>query len=156
MTLDELSKGTYVGLNVSQTSLEDLAEHCRANKIKARSSLLKAGLHTTVLYSRKRCPGLKVNPTVNHVATFSSYDLFDSDKGNKALVVKLNAPSVVTRHLQLMAEHQATYDFPVYLPHITLNYNYSGSIDGLAPFNFPIVLTGEYVEDLDLDLNWGT
>ncbi len=65
--------------------------------------------------------------------------------------MKLNAPSVVARHLQIMAQYGATYDFPVYSPHITLSYDFSGEILNLPVYNQPIFLDSEYVEDLKID-----
>jgi hypothetical protein len=65
--------------------------------------------------------------------------------------MKLNAPTVVARHLQIMAEYGATYDFPVYTPHITLSYNFAGNVESLPAYNESIVLGNEYVEDLKID-----
>ena len=50
-----------------------------------------------------------------------------------------------------MAQYGATYDFPVYSPHITLSYDFSGEILNLPVYNQPIFLDSEYVEDLKID-----
>lgn len=53
-----------------------------------------------------------------------------------------------------MAENNATYDYPIFQPHITLTYNYTGKdIANLPTIDFDIILGEEYVEDLNLD--WG-
>jgi hypothetical protein len=155
MKLSELSssKGTYVGLRVLQPAGQRLYEFCRDNGIEVNKSTFERRLHVTVIYSRKQCIGLEPRDSVKYVATFSGYDIFDGSAGtDKALVMKLNAPGVLARHLEIMAKYGATYDFPVYIPHITLTYNYTGGDVLLPPFNDNIILGDEYVEDLDL--NW--
>lgn len=75
--------------------------------------------------------------------------------GRQCLVLELDAPAVVERHLELMSLYpELTYDFDQYLPHITLSYDI-GTFDASAlelP-NFVCVLGDEYVEDLDLEWN---
>lgn len=145
-------KGSYAGLRVLDPAANMLYEHVRAAGIPAKKSMFDRRLHTTLLYSRKHCPNLKAEPSEKHFCSFQNYDIFTGAKGEYVLVLVLNAPSVVARHLALMAEHGATYDFPIYHPHITLSYNYTdNSTAGIPPITFPITLGEEYVEDLDLD-----
>jgi hypothetical protein len=48
-----------------------------------------------------------------------------------------------------MAQYDAEYDFPVYIPHITLTYSYSGpDIATLPTIKFPIILGEEYTQEL--------
>lgn len=109
---------------------------------------LENRLHCTVIYSRLPCPDFKPNPATVYEASFVGYELFDSDD-NKALVIVLNAPSVVARHIQIRAEHGATHDHPLFTPHVTLTYDYKGETTaGIPTINFPIFLTDEYTEDL--------
>lgn len=157
MHLSELlpPKGTYVGLRVQHPTGKLLYEFCHENGIAIKKSTFERRLHTTVIYSRKPCVGIIPRAEVKHIATFSSYDIFTgSTPSAKVLVMKLNAPSIVARHLEIMAKYGATYDFPVFNPHITLTYNYTGDDVFLPPFDDHIILGDEYVEDLDLD--WGS
>jgi hypothetical protein len=144
-------KGTYVGLRVIEPSSSQMYDHAKKIGVDIKQSSKERRLHTTVIYSTKRCPNLVAEPKIIHEAEFVSYDLFSSSDGAKVLVVKLNAPSVVARHLALMAEHNAVYDFPTFQPHISLSYDYKGDILSLAPIDFPILLSQEYIEDLNVD-----
>jgi hypothetical protein len=147
------SKGTYVGLRVLQPANDRLYQHCLDNGIEVKKSMFDRRLHVTVLYSRKHCPNIRPDRDITHYnARFSSYDVFTGQNGKYALVMKLSAPGVTARHLKLMAEHGATYDYPEYLPHITLSYDYDmPRAVGIAPFPHNIILSEEYVEDLNLD-----
>lgn len=146
--------GTYVGLRVLQPTNNLLYQHCKDAGIPVRQAMFDDRLHTTVIYSRKHCPGVLVDPEHKYVAKFAGYEIFTGQKGEHVLVMLLDAPSVSERHNFIMQEHGATYDFPVYHPHITLSYNYSdNSVMGIPPFKHDIILGLEYTEDLDL--NWG-
>ena len=147
-------RGTYVGLSVLYPGNELLYQHCIDNGINVSKPMFDKKLHTTLIYSRKFCPHIEAVPTLKHIAQFLSYDVFTSQEGDNVLVMKLNAPSISARHLKLMQQHQATYDYPEYLPHITLSYKYDKKeVTGIAPFNYDIILGKEYVEDLNLDYN---
>lgn len=153
MKLSELksNKGTYAALRVLQPAGNLLYDYCREVGIPVRKSQFDDRLHTTLIYSRVYCPHLFAEPGIIYNATFSGFDIFSDDKGRNVLVALLNAPEVVARHIALMAKHGASYDFPVYHPHITLCYDYPRNYtEGLVPINFPISLGKEYVEDLDL------
>lgn len=159
MRLTELvpAKGTYAALRVLDNSCNGLYEYCRANKIPVRKSQFDERLHVTLIYSRVHCPKMFAEPGIIYNCEFKDFEIFTGGNGKKALVALLHAPLVEARHLQLMAKHGASYDFPVYHPHITLSYDYTGSDEDFAslpPIEFGIKLGKEYVEDLDLD--WKT
>ena len=145
--------GSYVAVRVLQPSRDTFIKHFEGLDIK--SSEFERRLHTTVIFSRKYNKDIEVNPTRTFTADCIGYDIFSdifSDvKGNPGvLVMKLNCPALYARHIRLMAKYNLTYDFPVYQPHITIAFNVDRSIlDTLKPFNDPIILGDEYVEDLD-------
>ena len=148
------SVGTYVGLRVLDASRDEIIKHCLRQRIAVNLPPTEKSLHTTVIYSRTRCANIVSNDTVIYPALFTRFACFDSSNGEKCLVILLDSPAIVARHLKLMSDHSATYDYEEYVPHITLNYNYNGrEIDTLPPITFPIFLGNEYVEDLDL--KWG-
>lgn len=153
MKMSELKPitGTYVGLRVTEQSHNSIRDFCATNCIPTKAGYFDRRLHTTLIYSRKQCKGLFAEPDTQHRAEFIGYDLFTSEGKNCVLVMKLNAPTVVARHLQIMAQYGATYDFPVYTPHITLSYDYSGNVADLPVYNELIFLGNEYVEDLKID-----
>ena len=144
-------KGTYVGLRVLSPANSQLYSHFVEAKIPVKKSTFDKRLHMTVIYSRKHCPNLKVSPAIKHVAEFIDYDIFTGSGTERVLVIKLSAPSIIARHVQLMAENNATYDYPTFIPHITISYDFTGDIIGLPPIDFPIILGEEYSEDLKLD-----
>lgn len=85
---------------------------------------------------------------------FGGYDIFSGQSGENVLVMKLISQELQDRHNYLMETYGATYDFPVYHPHVTLSYNYTDNVAvGISPFTNKIILGMEYVEDLDL--KWG-
>lgn len=143
-------KGTYVALKVLPESAKNIVKFCEFNGIPVNPA---EKLHVTVLYSTKPHQ-IVSDPDVMHSVQFTSYDLFDlranEPDSPKVLVAKIAAPSVVARHLQLMAEHDATFDYPVFLPHITISYNFTGNIADLPPLDVDILLGGEWSEELDL------
>lgn len=155
MKLSEINptplKGTYVGLRVLDPASSLLYKHCLDAGIEVKKSMYDKRLHTTLIYSRKYCPDIVPDKETKHICKFIGYDIF-GDKDEKILVVKLNAPTVTGRHIQLMADHSATYDYPVFQPHITLTYTFTGTdVAGLPPIDFDIILGEEYIEDLKLD-----
>lgn len=140
-------------MRVLPPSGPSLYKFCKEAGILVNKSTFERRLHTTVLYSRKPCPFVVADPTV-HVASFEDFALFSHRKDDGTteecvLVVKLNAPSVVARHLKLMAEHGASYDFPTFQPHITLSMAFYGDPKKLKPIDFPIYLGQEYIEEID-------
>jgi hypothetical protein len=153
MKLEEISpnQGTYVGLRLLDPGSRLLYEHCKAVDIPVKQSTFDRRLHTTLIYSRKHCPDLSVDPKAVYDAEFAGYSIFTGQNGENVLVVLLNSPQIVARHIKLMADHNAKYDHPVFHPHITLSYNYhSPTVAGIPAFNFPLHLGEEYTEDLDL------
>lgn len=142
--------GLYVGLRVLDPTNVALYAHCQAHGIPVKKSEFERRLHTTLIYSRVAAK-IKPDPEITkHHASFVAYDIFTGRNNENVLVLRLNAPSVVARHLALMSKHKLTYDFPEFLPHITLSYNYpSTDVAGIPPFNLPIILGEEYTEDLD-------
>lgn len=143
---------TYVGLRVLNPANTLLYEHCKSMGVPVQQSMFDNRLHVTVIYSRKHCPKMIVNSETKYVAQFDKYDIFSGSNGENVLVARLKTQAVELLHRNLMRQHEATYDFPEYHPHITLSYKYTdNSVLGLTPINFPIILGEAYVEDLDED-----
>lgn len=138
--------GTYVALKVAAESEKLLRDFAKENSI----TITEDNLHTTVIYSKKHCENFELDTNQGHIAYPTGYALF-GDKHEKILVILLNAPSIVARHLQLMAKHSATYSYPVYQPHITLASNFTGDVNTIPPIDFLISFDKEYTEDLQDD-----
>ena len=160
--LTERRTGTYAAVKYDQSTLKILTEWMKIWNIP--DFLVEEKLHTTVLYSRAplhpedyknldaqqlKALGWKFAPKA--LDRFSSSS--DKNSPKNVLVLKLEAPELVTFH-QSLIQAGATHDFPTYEPHITLSYEVPDSFDisklVLPPVYFiPVKL---YFEPLDL--NW--
>lgn len=138
MLLRELKEevGTYVGVVPTEASTRMLAWWAEANRLEVLDDY-----HTTVIYSRVPV-NVILRPGV-HITKPKGFQLFGD-----CLVLELDAPTLTARHLELMAAG-ATYDYDVYVPHITLGKGFSSIPNVIVP-DFKIAMCGEYSEDLDL------
>ena len=161
MKMEDLKKaftqGTYAGVNFSVKTLEAIRQFAIEHEIPNRLETRK--LHTTLLYSRKHLPKYepagKIDPPM--IATFKEWDMFltrptNGNKPNRCLVMKIDCFDLWKRHIFLMNEHSATYDFLEYVPHISLSYDI-GDFDyhQLPKFEGEIEIVNEYSSILELD-----
>jgi len=150
--------GTYAGVKVSEKTQQTISEFIANNNIPNPLSVDK--LHTTLLYSRNYLPnyvpaGIYDQPIVGRAQGFEKWPTNPSN-GNvtMCLVLKVDCPELSERHKFLMDEYNATYDFDVYKPHITISYDVGGlQCNTLPPLDCDIEFTEEYSSDLNL--NWG-
>ena len=146
------SKGTYAGMRLDVASADALQKYIEANQI--GNATPKEKFHTTLIYSRKECPDYtplgRISPA--YVAKPLKLETWDTRDGKRALVLKLACPQLEARHKEIMNAHNATYDFPEYIPHITLSYDvgpdFSSQKMPLPEFN--LVFNNEYYEELNL------
>ena len=152
------TQGTYAGVNYSPKSVKAITDYIKEHDIPNPINPKK--IHTTLLYSRKFLPNYKpqgkLTPPLK--ATFDCFVVWKTTPPDpnqepwNCLVMKLKCPELVERHKKYMKEHQATYDYDEYSPHVTLSYNIGDLDVGHLP-NFDVVLeiVEEYGEDLELD-----
>ena len=97
------------------------------------------GLHVTILYSRK--PVFTEPLVADHIATPIGFMNL-----GKALVLKLECPSLQARHEQLIALG-GTHDFDSYKPHLTIMAD-PGEFkpEDMPPVNFGITLNCEVLK----------
>jgi len=154
--LKETKKGTYVGVKFSQDDEEIIVSIIE--KIGVPNPIAREDIHSTLLYSRKYLANYKVPSETDMYVYPKEFHIFNGQDGKDILVIKLDSLDLSKRHEELMKEHNATYDFPEYIPHITLSYDIEGfmtlpeikkKFSDLLPEKFHIV--SEYVEDLDLE-----
>jgi hypothetical protein len=153
-------KGSYSGVRFDTETNKALHEYMKENKIP--NAIRPDKLHTTVLYSRKYLPNYKPAGKITPpwTATPGDFTVWETNGENgpktKCLILQYDCPELVSRHKSLMKEHEATFDYPEYKPHITLSYD----VDNLDVSKLPrladrlkqIRIAEEYGEDLDL--NW--
>jgi len=142
--------GVYVGLRVLDPANSQLVEFAEENKISNPSTTKERRLHVTTIYSRRWAP--LVPDAARHLARPLAWRTFVAQGGKRCLVLQLSAPSVQRRHRQLMSLYPLTFDYEVFIPHITLSYD-AGDLDlgALPPFQEDVWLGDEYVEELRID-----
>lgn len=103
--------------------------------------------HCTLIYSRK--PTLEPVDQIHRIykATINKFDIFNTRDGKRCLVLKLSSTDLQVRHKELMTELDASYDFPTYIPHITMSYDVGdfdpATLNQALTFD-PIYLMSEY------------
>ena len=144
--------GSYVAVKYGNVCSNEIVATCRALGIP--NSVMPEDLHTTIIYSRTELTKYNVPRNVNHVVSGElTPAVFETSKGKRVLVLKLNDEWFGQRHEEIMgANKRATYDFPDFVPHITLSYDLG---DFPVPTEFvleePLTVVREYHEELDCD-----
>lgn len=149
--LVEELKGTYIGVRFNKASLEMLKDLQRMYKIPDPTPI--KDMHATVVYSRVPVE-FPINNDLNEkVSREVQFHVFNTRDGKRALVLKIKSDYLTQRH-ELGTELGATYDFPDYIPHITLSYDVGDKNFSSKPFKLEkdLVIEREYYEDLNL--NW--
>lgn len=118
---EETDKGTYAGLRFSQDD-EDVIMGI-VKEMDVPNPIQREEIHLTLLYSRKTLPNYKPAEMTDMWAYPRGYHIFNGKDGKNILVILLESEDANYRHQKLMAQHEATYDFPEYRPHITLSYD---------------------------------
>lgn len=146
------ASGTYVAATMDKESKNKIKDLCISMGIPNR--IKREKMHTTIIYSRKHVPELEVNESMYPLEASSlELETFNTQDDKKALVLKIKSKKLVDRHNSLMAKYDLTYDFPEYIPHITLSYDIGdfdvSAYEGDLPDS--LIFMTEYVEDLVLD-----
>jgi hypothetical protein len=119
-------------------------------------------MHCTLLYSRKHLPGYTklgdINPPMIGVPTkLEKWPSQPDSEGNVSmcLVMKFDCPELIERHNFLMQEHNATFGFIEYTPHVTLSYDVAGmqvkDLPNIKEAVDNVSIVYEYGDDLNLD-----
>jgi hypothetical protein len=149
-------KGTYAGVRFTDDTRKYITQYISDNKIP--NATPSAKLHVTLLYSRKFVPDYEPDKSYQPPmkAKPIGFDIWQSqpdDDGHKnnCLILKLDAPDLRERHKYLMDNHDATYDYDEYKPHVTLSYDVGdATVDSFPEFDQQLELVGEYNEDLNM------
>ena len=119
------SDGVYIGIRYENTVevLKDFFEELKKRGVKNVIPFEK--IHTTLIYSSKNPDSeIKIGEDLLGVKVkFSKFHIFDSADGKKVLVLKLNSNALVDKHKKLMKDHNLSYDYDEYIPHITVSYD---------------------------------
>lgn len=143
-------KGSFVGVKLTTESNARLCGWLQENLIKNPMSPDK--LHVTLVLD-------KTGPIRYHPITYPqpvpvdprtyTIDLFGEEKN--IMVLKFESPFLEDRHQKLRKRHGLSWDFPTYIPHITLTHEVQEIVTELEPPNFELELGREYLEEFNLD-----
>lgn len=151
-------QGTYAGVSFSPDTIKKLI--VLQERLKVPNPIAPDKFHSTLLYSRKLLPNYiplgEIEPVATSDDVIFELEIWPSDGGSKnLLVLKYDCAWLTERHETLMIEHEATWDFPDYSPHITLSYDVGDWLPEKYAISFnnnkPIVITAEYEEALNLE-----
>lgn len=149
--LVEEMKGSYVGVRYSEQSLKMLKDLQKMYKVPNPTPA--KDMHTTVAFSRNKIDFPLENKVSQSVSRDVQFHVFMTGSGTRALVLKIKSDYLKSRH-DLANELGASYDFPDYIPHITLSYDIGELKFTQKPFKLEseLEIVSEYGEELDL--NW--
>lgn len=143
-----MSEGLYGAVKFLSTTNSRLyhfaKEHDIPNPVKSED------YHTTFIYSRKSVPiktlGKLPDPVEIKHSTFE-WDLFGPSKN--ILVIKFESMFLHYRWKYAM-DRGASYDFPEYIPHVTLSYDAEGFDHSKLPLpKFDLYIGEEYTKPLE-------
>lgn len=136
--------GTFVDASLTAESAKSLYNWCNERNIPCISP---EKMHVTMLFSRTPVPQLQQvdGYRLQRPAKLIKWEIL----GN-CLVLTLNSKLANTIH-NFCKKHGGSHDYPKYIPHITIAYDYQGQIPSQIP-NVELVLDSIGVNELDL--NW--
>ena len=146
--ITESKKGTYAAVRPDVSSAKSLTDLMTKHGVPNPEPADK--LHSTLLYSRKNLPKYTPDTSISHESDSHKLEVWPTKSGKNCLVMKMNAPSLESRHKELMYKHKATYDYPEYKPHISLSYDIGDfDINKIKDIPKKMKFTNEYQEELD-------
>jgi hypothetical protein len=112
--------GTYVCLKMDEDSQKRVARFIELNHIV--NGVQMASLHSTVIYSKKHCPNLKVEDIGRVEAKIVKFIQIPHET-KIILALETESEEMQKLHKRLRKEHDATHDFDSYLTHVTVAYD---------------------------------
>lgn len=150
---EESIGGTFVGVKFDPVvTVEGLVEWTKNN---ITNPVKKEEFHSTLIFSSVKLKNFrplgKIKPSWTAIPL--QFKIWEVDEGlSHVLVLRINAPALITRHNQIMRNHpEAVYDFSEYNPHIALSYDIDPLFDvnKLSTVYFPkILITEEYTQSI--------
>lgn len=111
---------SYCGLIYSSKANNDIKKLCKDLNLNNRNR----NIHTTIIFSRKYVGEIESKGDISIFVKAKSFKLFNfHDK--KCLVLELDSEWINERFKFLKEKYNATNDFEIYIPHITLSYDYT-------------------------------
>lgn len=150
---EKVQRGVYVAVKYNQSAGDDLLDFIK--KYDIPSTMKAEDFHTTIIYSKKYADIQDLDDDMGDseiVAKPNELHVFETFDKKRALVIKLDCSYLLERHEYLMRKYNLTYEYPEYIPHITLS-NDIGEMEIPKDVEFPefFRIQGEYKEDLNLE-----
>nr|WP_289852489.1 anti-CBASS Acb1 family protein [Mesorhizobium liriopis] len=121
------------------------------------STLPASDLHVTIAYSREKLDWMKVEQDYRDFSGNGTGKLTVSAGGprlmeqfGKATVLLFSSSDLQWRHMAIR-EAGASWDHEEYQPHITISYEFDGSLGSIEPYRGKIELGPEIFEEVDED-----
>jgi len=143
--------GSYVGVMLSSSTAHQLDNWMKQNLIDDATPVDK--LHVTLIFDKHKPIShqpMNYNPPI--VIDPSDYAIDTLGQDDNILVLKLKSDILDKRHHSLMNKYGLTWDFPEYIPHITLSSTPQAIKTELSTPDFPIELSGEILSAYNNDM----
>ncbi len=157
--ITELGKdGTYIAVHFSKATQNKLRDLAEALSIPKGTRVERNKMHCTIVYSRKPFKDFTIHGKMKEpwIGTPTKLEIFPSQSGSRALVLRFDCPEMKERHEYFNKEYGAQYDYDEYKIHATLCYDVGE--DWQIPKDFDIKkhidkleIAEEYYEPLNLD-----
>ncbi|UOX40520.1 RNA ligase [Aeromonas phage GomatiRiver_11] len=136
--------GTYVACKFIDETLDYIQQI--QEELRVPNPVPRDELHSTIIYSTVNVPFIP-DDAPEKLASTAYLRVFETPTKN-VLVLAYESDYLQKRHYygELLG---ATYDFEEFIPHITIAKDI-GPLEYEGVYEFPIVSSHEYVEDLDL------
>ncbi|QBX32824.1 hypothetical protein Asfd1_198 [Aeromonas phage Asfd_1] len=136
--------GTYVACKFGEETLDAIQKI--QEELRVPNPVPRDELHSTIIYSTVNVPFIP-DDSPEHLASSAYLRVFETPEKN-VLVLAYESEYMQKRHYygSLLG---ATYDFDEFIPHITIAKDI-GVLEYEGTYEFPIVTSHEYVEDLDV------
>jgi hypothetical protein len=150
MRADDLhADGTYAELVLDDASREKL--NALADRLGITNKIDPAEMHTTVIYSRKPCPGaMSLHGTATpYRGVVKGLKTWPTQKGTNCLVAEIDATAIDQLHQHMRDQYGATHDYPEFTPHVTLSYDCGDQELTLPPGEHTVGYTTLHVKPLE-------
>ena len=145
--------GAFIELKFTKETLQNLQTYF--DKLNIQNQINLSEIHTTLLYSRKGIDSyIPSNQLKGEKLTPKQIHIWKTQEGTNCLVCELENINIVKYHNHLIKHHNASHDYPEFIPHVTFSYNCG---DGLNENDIPLPQFDFIVECeclSSLDENW--
>jgi hypothetical protein len=149
--------GTYIAVRVKAESERLIREFMELYNVPIVYPNLEKRRHVTLISSDDDIVDefnqLSCNPLLKFWAMPKAWDVFPTREGNRCLVLKIDCPTLVKRHDDILSAYKIKDRYDEYKCHISFSYDIEDyDISQLPAFQAPIILDGEYCETFNM--NW--